>query len=51
MKTKKTLKKLDLNRETIVPLAPANLDRVNGGAARTLTWTCDPTGSYGGGTL
>jgi hypothetical protein len=45
MKTKQSKKKLDLARETLVPL---QLDQVHGGAARTLTWTCDPTGSYGG---
>lgn len=49
MKTKtQPKKKLDLARETIVPLQALTLDKIHGGAARTLTWTCDPTGSYGG---
>ncbi len=41
-------RKLDLNRQTLAPLQSDELSNVNGGAARTLTWTCDSAGSYGG---
>ena len=47
--TDKKLKKLGLGRETLAALSPTKLDGVVGGAAVTLTWTCDPTGGYTGG--
>jgi hypothetical protein len=47
-KLDKKTKKLDLGRETLASLATASLDGVAGGAARTKTWTCDPTGGFGG---
>ena len=37
-------KRLALGRETLAPLQHDALDRVGGGVARTLTWTCP----YGG---
>jgi hypothetical protein len=45
---KKHTKKLSLDRETLVSLQSDALGAVNGGAARTLSWGCEPTGGGGG---
>jgi hypothetical protein len=48
MKDKKHSRKLDLNRETLLKLDLDKLANVQGGEARTLSWTgCDSARSYG----